>query len=193
MENKNVCISCERECENNHKYCFYCWFRGRVGTARFLLFKAMKSNGNEPVTLKEAWELDCKLRKKIGKEPVRIRAVETILYRYSKHYEDCKEKKKGYLLLKGKRKRRTTKGKKSLGGRPENTYRLSSRLLKRIAKNEEDWRLGFPVYNRMDYKEGIKFKMTEENTLKAKIIANKIRNKEYGLYEHLLPNGLIEQ
>jgi hypothetical protein len=184
-EDIEICKCCGLENDNGYKFCFYCFFRGKVGTARFILFKSMKENDNKPVTLDEAWTLDCKMRKKLGKHTVSKSAVENILHRYSKHYEDCKERKSGYLLLKGKKYKKI--GKKKVSGRPENTYRLSKHLSDRLIENEESWRLGYPVYNR-EGREGVKFKMTEEYTLKAKKIAQKIRDNEYELYEYLLPD-----
>lgn len=180
MKNEdNICISCGQECNDGHRYCFYCFFRNMRGTARFLLFKAMKENGNKPVTLNEAWELDCKLRAKLGKRTVSNSAVANILFRYSQFYDELKEQgnNKLYLIIKGKRKQ---KGTKKL-----TTFKLSSRLLRRVAKNEEDWRLGFPVYSRFEMVD-TKFQITDEYALKAKLIAQKIRDEDYPLYENLL-------
>lgn len=175
------CPSCGCNLDHDKPLCFYCYYRGRVGGAKFLLFKAMRDNGNVPVTAEEATKLVNKLRKKHGKREVLYDSVYRILRRYSENYKYCKETKSGYLVMVYKEKRK--QGRKVLGGRPKNKYKLSSKLCKRVDKYEKNWMLGLPINIRV--KRG-RFRYHLKYSKNIMMIQQKLRDKEYPVFEYMM-------
>jgi hypothetical protein len=175
------CPSCGCNLDHDKPLCFYCYYRGRVGGAKFLLFKAMKENGNKPVTVDEATKLVNKLRKRHGKPEIGKMAVYMILRRYSENYKYCKEMRSGFLVMVYKEQRRI--GKKIVTGRPINKYRLSKKLLNRVDKYERNWILGLPINLRI--KRG-RFRYHIKYRNNIIMIQQKIKNKEYDIYQYMM-------
>lgn len=172
------CPSCGQEKERPEKpLCEYCYIRGTLGAAKLVLFQAMRDNGNKYCTVEELVELVNAHPNK--KHPVKRDAVYKILHRYSRHYEDAKKQKKGYLILK-----KSIKRKKGQRGRPRVKYKLGANLLKRLEKYEERWKYGLPINIRT--KNGDKFRMTLDYNNRANNISIKLRKGEYELYDYLL-------
>lgn len=175
------CLSCGCNLDHDKPLCFYCYYRGRVGGAKFMLFKAMKDNGNEPVSLEEATKLVNRLRKRHGKPEVRPKTVYSILRRYSENYKYCKQIKSGYLVMVYKEKHK--RGRKVLGGRPKHKYKLSMKLIKRVDKYEKNWKLGLPINLRVK-KGRFSYHIKYRNNII--MIQQKIKNEEYPLYKYMM-------
>ena len=123
---ENECPSCGFDKEYpEHTLCKYCYYRGTVGAAKFLLFQTMRDNGNKYLTVDELTELVNQNPNR--KNKVKRDAVYKILHRYSRYYEQAKERRRGYLVLK-----KEIPQKKGQRGRPQIKYKLSSRLIKRV-------------------------------------------------------------
>lgn len=175
---KNKCLSCGYDKEYpQHPLCKYCYYRGTTGAAKFLLFQTMRDNGNKYMTVDELTELVNKNPNR--KHKVKRNAVYNILHRYSRHYEQAKKRRRGYLVLK-----KEVPRKKGQRGRPQVKYKLSSRLLKRVDVYENRWKRGFTINKRVN--KGEKFRMTIEYKERARGILTKIRKGEYDLYTYLL-------
>lgn len=173
-----LCPACGKEKEYpDKKLCFYCYYRGRTGAAKMVLFQTMRDNGNKYVTIEELVDLVNNNPNK--KNKITRHAIYEIVHRYSKHYEDAKKKRKGYLILVKDMPR-----KKGQMGRTKKKYKLSKKLLDRLEKQEKRWESGLPI--NMKVKNGKNFRMTIDYNDRSRKIALKIRNKEYDKYEYLL-------
>ncbi|WP_342304321.1 hypothetical protein [Methanolobus sp. ZRKC5] len=96
---ENECPSCGSDKEYpEHLLCKYCYYRGTVGAAKFLLLQTMRDNGNKYLTVDELTELVNQNPHK--KHKVTRSAVYKILHRYSRYYEQAKKRRRGYLVLK---------------------------------------------------------------------------------------------
>lgn len=174
----NTCPSCGFNKELETKpLCKYCYYRGTIGTAKLLLFQTMRDNGNKYLTIEELTELVNGNPNR--KKQVTRSAVYKIIHRYSKYYDQAKKRRNGYLVLKKEIRR-----KKGQRGRPQTKYKLSMRLLKRLQRYENHWKIGYPVNKKV--KEGKKFRMTMEYKERARGISIKLKNGEYELYTYML-------
>ncbi|UGV40030.1 hypothetical protein J7W08_07875 [Methanococcoides orientis] len=140
-----------------------------------VLFQTMRDNGNKYFTIDELVDLVNNNPNK--KNKVTRHAVYDIIHRYSKHYEDAKKRRKGYLLL-----IKDVPRKKGQMGRTKKKYKLSKRLLDRVGKYEKRWEMGLPI----NFRERTKLRMTVEYTKRSRAISYKIRTDEYDKYEYLL-------
>ncbi|WP_342304758.1 hypothetical protein [Methanolobus sp. ZRKC5] len=175
---ENECLSCGFDKEYpEHPICRYCYYRGTVGAAKFLLFQTMRDNGNKYLTVDELTELVNQNPYK--KHKVTRSAVYKILHRYSRYYEEAKRRRRGYLVLKKEIPR-----KKGQRGRPQIKYKLSSRLSKRVDYYAMRWKMGFPINKRVN--KGKNFRMTQEYSRRARGIDVKLKKREYELYTYLL-------
>lgn len=158
--------------------CFYCYARSGMGTAKYLVFKAILDNGNRAMTIDEILEATNKLRGSIDVRPVKKGAVKKILLRYSEFYEESKIRGSGYLLLVGKM--------KILGSKkPLNTYRLSAALVRRMESYERRWKTGLPMNIRN--KNGKKFNMFRpEYQQRARAIMFRTMRAELSFYDFML-------
>lgn len=154
--------------------CWYCWYRGRIGASKLIILTVMRDTGN---TFRTKEEITIEVNK-MRRRKIKVHTVYQFLHRYSKYYNDAKERRNGYLLLVHKKRR----GKHQRGG-IRRTYKISNRLLIRLNKYEKRWKLGLPINIKVS--SGKKFKLTSEFKLKARAIRERIRNNEYDLYEYL--------
>ncbi len=158
--------------------CFYCHARSGMGTAKYLVFKAILDNGNRAMTIDEILAATNKLRESIDVKPVEKGAVKKILLRYSQFYEESKIRGSGYLLLVGKKKIPGSK-------KPLNTYRLSAALVRRMERYESRWKGGLPINKRN--KNGKKFNMFNvKYQQRARAIAVKTMKGEVKFYDFML-------
>jgi hypothetical protein len=142
------------------------------------MFKAMLSNGNEFFTINEILDMTNELRRSLGLSEIKYHAIQTILKRYSKFYNDRKEKGNGYLLL------IQTQRIKGKNGRPKIKYKLSARLEKRFNKYEKRWMAGLPI--NIKNKNGGKFSMTMDYKMRANAIRMRLKTNQIELYEHMM-------
>lgn len=164
-----TCPSCgfDFQSHTQGELCWYCWYRGYNGASKFLVFKAILENKNKWVDVDEILKLTNKQRKKIGKKELKnTKAIYPILERYTRSYKKDNKKEWNRLLLKRK------KGRK-------NTFRLGSRLIKRMARYEKRWIQGYSLYIS-------KKPLTSEENRKATAIRNKLATEQYDLYEYLM-------
>lgn len=176
------CPSCDINFHGEKPICFYCYYRGKVGVAKFLLFKAMKESGNEYVTVEEAMVLVNKLRIKLGKPVVKRDAVYKILRRYSENYTKCKNARTGYLVL--VKKEKCKRGRKLVPGKPTSKYKLSKRLERRVEKYEKNWMLGLPINIRV--KRG-RFSYHTKYNANITMIRQKLARGDYPPFKYLMP------
>lgn len=158
--------------------CFYCHVRSGMGTAKYLVFKAILDNGNRAMTIDEILEATNKLRESIDIKPVKKGAVKKILLRYSEFYEQSKIRGSGYLLLVGKKKIPGSK-------KPLNTYRLSAALVRRMERYESRWKGGYPINKKN--KNGKKFNMFNvKYQQRARAIMLRMMKGEVKFYDFML-------
>jgi len=176
MTNTCPCCGFDKEIETK-PLCKYCYYRGTIGAAKLLLFQTMRDNGNKYLTIDELTELVN--RNPNRKKQITKSAVYKIISRYSKYYDQAKQRRSSYLVLKKEIRR-----KKGQTGRPQIKYKLSMRLLKRLEIYEKRWKIGYPINKRV--KTGKKFRMTMECKKRAKGISIKLQKDEYDLYTYIL-------
>ncbi|WP_292469998.1 hypothetical protein [Methanolobus sp.] len=174
----DTCICCGQSLHTQGKpLCHYCLYRSEIGTAKYLMFKAMLSNGNEFFTINEILDMTNERRRSLGLSEVKYHAIQTILRRYSKFYNDRKIKGSGYLLL-------VQPDKKGNNGRPKLKFKLSARLVKRFKKYDNRWNSGLPVNIRN--KNGGKFKMTMDYKSRSNSIRMRLKTGIIQPYEHMI-------
>ena len=138
----------------------------------------MLENGNKFVTIPELLILVNNFRLSIDLKPIKYEALRKILSRYSQHYESCKKKGHGYLVIVHRKKR--IQGSK----KPVNTYRLSATMVKRVRDYEDRWMYGLVISKKN--KKGIPFLMTGDYSRRARAIRVRIQTGKIGLYDFIL-------
>lgn len=143
--------------------CFYCYFRGSIGTMKMLILDIFY---NSPTKLTIPDLMDILNDKEYIGKPVNRALIKKLLTRYT-HLK----------LLSASKERLKHRGRKKL------RRMITKRGKKRLLKYKKNWELGLPVIIRKRFQN---FKMTSEYRERASAIRGKI-GKEYDTYAYILP------
>ncbi|WP_321429921.1 hypothetical protein [uncultured Methanolobus sp.] len=175
----DTCPCCGLEKQYTEKpLCVYCLIRSNLGASKFIVFKTMlEMNGNKFITANDLLPMVNNFRESISVKPIKYEALMKILRRYSQHYESCKAKGFGYLVIVHRKKIPGSK-------KPVNTYRLSAEMVKRVRDYEDRWMYGLVISKKN--KKGIPFLMTGDYSRRARAIRVRIQTGKIGLYDFIL-------
>lgn len=180
---KELCQCCKLPVHRSEKpLCNYCYIRSELGTAKYIMFKAMMDNGNKSFTINEILEMTNELRKSINVKPVKYDAVYRILRNYSKSRNSKKRSgRKSRLIVRKKKVKWSIK--------PLNQYRLSPGLQKRLKMYESRWYLGHTINKKEKNKT---FRMTYDYKERATSIRIQHQKGELGLYDYMMVKQKME-
>ena len=176
------CKSCGFDIENDaYTFCSYCFGLRNRSSSKFILFLSMKESENKFKTISEILKITNDFRDSINKPHTSYAAIYQILHRYSKYKHGKSNllltQKTTFNLLFPYHKNTRAKG---ASNQKMMKYKLSAHLEKRVDKHFKKWKIGLPLYL------GKKLLLTQEQKQKARVIRNKIRKGDYGLFDYIL-------